>query len=334
MMSGSEDSALCTACAPSVPLDPFGNHASACRTGAKARYDLHSSLCKTIAKFARLTGASVSIEPATHNILLNKLSPAQCRTLFPKNAGGNNTRASTLRSLLHRIATLGPGPDKTKLTIEAEQFATQTPLDVKGLRLDIDINFDDTQLCIDVGGTHPTTSSSLRSVSTFTHKLHESERKLGTQGARNEHLHEPSPNVKRMINTKNKRYTPLMALANQQCVAGFRKVPPRFFPCIVSHLGEFSPDLMAVVETITKKYGATVGLERTFDGVPLKRKTGTFRSDLKSSIIFATARGFGRALLLAGRPWAGSSTGSLDSQWTQVPRWFRDSSLVVDDPGS
>jgi len=299
-------------------LDATGNHACSCKSAAKARYGLHGRLCRTIGHFAKLAGAEVRFEPPTSDLLLSALSPAQCRTLFPKRPGGvNSERAVTLNRMLEKLVNIPPGHAKEALAREAQQFALDSPDGVKGLRVDIQVSFDDSELWIDAGGVHPTAPSILSAVSSFVKKLHDTECRLGPALAKEAHMREPSPAVKRAASTKTKRYDPILRLAGAQYQVGNRKILPKFYPCIVSHLGEMSPHLIQIVEHITRKFTASVSGMSFEDGIKKQRRTGLFRRRFKDGLMAANAAGFGRTINAAGRPWTARS-GDLDGLWEYV----------------
>ena len=313
--------ALCGGCDPRKPIDAVGNHAAACRSAAKARYALHTAICRTIAHFARRAGASVSLEPSTKSLLLNTLTKDQCRVLFPKKPSCvSRDLTAKLGRLITRVATMAPGPRKDEAVREAEQFAANIPFGTKGLRTDIDIGFNDCSLWIDAAGIHPTATSQSREVHKFNMRVTETEAALGAGAAKEVHLHEPSPCVLKTVKRKTDLYAPLVSAGKAHALSGLRKVAPQFHACILSHLGEMSSGLVTVVETVTRKFGELTAAERLHDGVSLKRKTGAFRSEFKNALMAVNAGGFGRAIGDAGRSWVCAGD-LLNTFWECVPEW-------------
>ena len=316
--------ALCGGCDPRKPIDAVGNHAAACRSAAKARYALHTNICRTIAHFARRAGASVSLEPSTKSLLLNTLTKDQCRVLFPKKPSRvSRELTAKLGQLITKVATMAPGPLKDEAAREAERFAANIPFGTKGLRIDIDIEFNDCSLWIDAAGIHPTATSQFREVHKFNARVSETEKALGAGAAKEAHLHEPSPCIAKTVKRKTDLYAPLLSAGRAHALSGLRKTAPQFHACILSHLGEMSSGLVTVIETVTRKFGELAAAEHLHDGVSLKRKTGAFRSEFKNALMAVNARGFGRAIGDAGRSWVCAGD-LLNTFWECVPEWERD----------
>ena len=63
--------------APQCVLCPTGLHSTACVSSFKARYALHTEPVRVVAAFARETGGTTDIEPATDGLLLNTLGADQ-----------------------------------------------------------------------------------------------------------------------------------------------------------------------------------------------------------------------------------------------------------------
>ena len=64
--------------------------------------------------------------------------------------------------------------------------------------------------------------------------------------------------------------------------------------CIFSHLGEFSPVAIRVVEIITLAFQGMTSRQLFEDGVSLKRRTAQFRTEFKDALMCANASGFGQ----------------------------------------
>ena len=108
--------------------------------------------------------------------------------------------------------------------------------------------------------------------------------------------------------------------AKAQVAKGPRARAPVMAACIFSHLGEFSPVAIRVVEIITLAFQGMASRQVFEDGVSLKRRTAQFRMEFKDALMCANASGFGHTLSVAGRPRAGHHTSSLGAN-CGIPDW-------------
>ena len=106
---------------------------------------------------------------------------------------------------------------------------------------------------------------------------------------------------------------------------GVRTTAPKFFPCIISHIGEMSPNLLVLIEQLVGQYKKRCAKTHYEDGVKMTRRTGDFRRRIKDALMATNARGFGRVIADAGGRWNGA-TSVLLSHWDYVPTWEVDSS--------
>ena len=126
--------------------------------------------------------------------------------------------------------------------------------------------------------------------------------------------------MQKAVATKHNRYAPLLTIAAGQTQNGGRSVAPQMIAAAVTHLGEMSPDLIALIETCTRKFGESIAKERRSDAVLLKRRTGEFRSRFKNAIMAANARGVGNMIADASRHWS-HSLDTIGAFWDRVPSW-------------
>ena len=110
-------------CAPAIlqqhltPRVAHG-HVVSCDTTFKARYALHSDtqIERVVGAFAAEAGGTIEYEPATSGLLLNKLNPSQCRTLFPRYSSRSAVaRAAQLAQVWNQWA-LSPPRDQSGCT--------------------------------------------------------------------------------------------------------------------------------------------------------------------------------------------------------------------------
>jgi hypothetical protein len=285
-------------------LSPTGSHCTWCKTGGAARYRLHTTMNCVCDDFAREAGGITTREPPTHGLLMGKYGAGQCRLMFPKvNSIESKGRQEVMRRMADMQAGMQEGPAKVKHIQNMAAFAAATPGKWKGLRIDLRVLFPDCEVWVDVGSVHPTSNSTSRAVTIWAEKLAVAERAARGGRARNSMLKVPSPAVKVACVTKHNRYAPLVAIAANQHKKGVRPFAPRFVAAIISHTGEFAPELITMIELFTKqfaKHSRTLNLE---DGVREARRTSDFRRRFKDALMVAVLGGFGRVLHSAGGPW-------------------------------
>ena len=64
----------------------------------------------------------------------------------------------------------------------------------------------------------------------------------------------------------------------------------------MSHVGEFSPDLLLLVELFTKKFDNLCKSDPRHDGISRAHRTGDYRCRFKDALIATGLTGFGRML--------------------------------------
>ena len=93
------------------------------------------------------------------------------------------------------------------------------------------------------------------------------------------------PVVVETYKTKVDRYDRMRQIAVSQHAAGKRPFKPSFYAAIMSHAGEFSPDLILLVELFTKKFDNLCKSDPRHDGISRARRTGDYRCRFKDALI-------------------------------------------------
>jgi hypothetical protein len=294
---------LCDAghCSPHT-LDPTANHAVGCRGSFGPRYGLHERINRTITKFAREAGGQTEREPPTVGLLQHLCTPDQCRTWFPKKTNpASRVRAMQLRQMVDQAHRVDRGPAKQEIMNKIHAFALATPGGTKGLRIDSRITFSDEEYWVDAGAVHPTPNCATSQITKWVKAHTEANTEAGGILRMNAMLMEPSPRIRARCNEKHDTYRGLIDIAHSQHKAGSRATMPVFVAAIISHTGEMAPELVTLVENITRQYAKTITPGDQEDGVSRNRKTGMFRARFKDALMSAMAEGFGRLLAAAGR---------------------------------
>ena len=291
---------VCSKHAPAT-MDPTGGHTAACTTAFKARYDLHTSVNRVVGRFAKEAGGVLAYEPQTSKLLLDSLTAAQCRTLFPRyTSRAAVERAKTLSEMWQRWAQMPPGVQQDTLASEAATYAASTPAKWKGLRIDLQVLFPDGEVWVDVGTVHSTRNSSIGQVFNWTKRLTAAENDAVGARAMSAMAREASPVVAEACKAKVDRYDRMRQIAVSQHAAGKRPFKPSFYAAIMSHAGEFSPDLILLVELFTKKFDNLCKSDPRHDGISRARRTGDYRCRFKDALIATGLTGFGRMLNATG----------------------------------
>jgi hypothetical protein len=224
--------------------------------------------------------------------------------MFPKvNSNETKGRQEIMRRLVAIQAGMAEGPAKVKHMQLMHAFAAATPGKWKGLRIDLQVQFPTCEVWVDVGTVHPTSNSTSRAVTIWTEKLAAAERATRGVKARNSMLRVPSPVIKTACSTKHNRYAQLVAIAVNQQSRGDRPFAPRFFAAIISHAGEFAPELITMIEIFTKQFMRHSRSLHLEDGVKEARRTSDYRRRFKDALMVAVMGGFGRVLHTSGGPW-------------------------------
>ena len=303
-------------------LDPTGQHACFCKSGKKAKYQMHSQLNLTFQRFAREAGGHTEREPGTSSILMNKIAPAHVRLMFSKTNNAQQRARQTIMTILsNNFLGTNDGERRRRLAQQMQQLADQSPKEWKGLRIDLRVSFPDAEVWIDGSIRHPTAATQLPRVTAWTHKLLAAEADaLAGGGGRNLMDREASPMVSVACAQKHKTYGPLLETARRQHTNKDRPFAPVFVAGVISHAGEMAPELIGMVEFFTNQYAkhiSTMGFE---DGVPKARRTADYRCRFKDALMTTVLRGFGRTLGAVGLPWDQAGALPLYEENRVVPR--------------
>jgi len=190
----------------------------------------------------------------------------------------------------------------------------------EGLRVDCIADMSTAFLWIDVGVVHPTARSKLPQAVSWVRQHDIAEKAVRGSRYNNAFVGKPTPPVKTYQTLKEGKYSAMVEEAKCQVKKGRRARAPVLAACIFSHLGEFSPVALRVVELITLTYRAMISKQYFEDGVPIKKRTAAFRTRFKDALVCANASGFGNTLSVAGRPRAGRHTSSPDAN-SGIPDW-------------
>ena len=306
-------------------LDPTGTHAASCPSTWRARTAAHNIIVRILRDFANEAGAvSVTMEPATHALLNNALTAAECRTLMPKaQTQANISRANRLTEALRVCNSLsGEDPALPAAMSTLREILAETPDDTKGVRLDLEILFSDNQLAwVDVALPHPTAASYLSASVTWVRKL-EDDITVQSRGARasNHSNCEPSPAVVQAIKAKVKRYNTMLAIADQQFRGKKRLTNPMFFAAVATHHGEFSPDMIRLIELLTRQASRNFKFGHDTQGLSRQRFTSMFRTRLKDALTTGIATGYAGHICAAGTPIQGWVSAPIDARLDE-PSW-------------
>jgi hypothetical protein len=306
-------------------LDPTGAHATACKTGAKGRYRIHTLLANVVKDFGVEAGGTATMEPATRHLLMERFDKDLCRVLFPKTqTADGEKRKGQMEILVKQFSAKAQGPARDQIRRLMQELVDETPGNWKGLRIDIQILFPDEEIWVDVGSVHPTPESSQRTVTIWQEKLDREERKVRNTRKLNSMRKEGSPCVASACRTKHKRYQGMVDLALQQKANAHRMFAPLFVAGIVSHSGEFASELITMVERFTRQFlklSKTMHLE---DGVSDALRTSDYRCRFKDAMMTAVMKGWGDTLGSAGLPWdRNDGTPALDTYSGFIPSMER-----------
>ena len=288
---------ICRRC--NLPLGPTGKHAASCKSGAAARYAMHTELALTVVHHATSIGIEANHEPSTSAVLLHEVAPDVCRVIFAKNADQLAKDASAaVEKNLNLIQSAVSIETRTALSDEIDEILASVPSSIKARRIDVQLKGPDgKELWVDVGTTNLTKITTTTSCFKFF-------KKEVTSGVASTLM---SPAVRLRVTAKHKHYKPILQMAQQQARRRDRASAPDFAACIVSQTGEFSHDFFATIEWLAMYKFREVANGLQLDGIAPGRATAIFRNDMKDQIISAVWKGVGSMLLSAGLPAAGSA---------------------------
>ena len=286
----------------SPELDPTGDHVcSQCPGSRLAQISLHTRVARAVHHAASLCADS-RLEPSMPSTLLGEYTEDDCRLLFPRwpNAATNRLaeRSLEVHHELHALAV--DDPKRQELIEEWASLKRRIDGNTCSRRLDVEITAPDGDVAwVDVAGLHPTSSSYLAANVSFVRKL------TNVDGHPSEALraleNKPSPAIQSRARQKKDKFQVLNTIAELQVDTGKRMKRPVFLACIVSHLGELSPDFHSLIGWLTGKMKSSIAngpLRR--DGLDPDVAAHRFASDLKCSLMCAIVNGFGRVLTYGG----------------------------------
>ena len=286
-------------------IDPSGAHASSCSGSAKTRYGAHQAFSRALQRLSAKAGFASAHEPTAKALLGDRFTEDQCRGLFPKqSSGASRSIADDLKRDLD--AFFDPrADDATRCLAQDSMRKTLERIPPKTEMLRIDCSLTDTrsaaELWVDVNYTHGSCASYREGQLSFHLASLQAEREQPFRAPK--HLPElVSPALQKAVAAKEAKYLPLVTLANLQQAHRQRATVPRFFAACVTHAGEFSPAVFALIEAVC------VGFKQSFDAafprsfISKPQAVAGFRSALKDSVIMCLVSGFGKQLRTSGFP--------------------------------
>jgi hypothetical protein len=299
-------------------LDLHGNHAnSTCPAVASGRYKRHTALRQACAIMERKAGLKVGEEPSTYELLLRKFTPLQCRLMFHKSPNkqhledvdallGLMTEAekprvtpSEKKAIMNKI---DDGLKVMQMMMAGKSYEVKEG-DRQGLRVDIDI-FDvhtGATRWLDVTSVHTTCKSYLKAEL----KWAEANIQAFLEGKDEKHWpHLEGARAAKAEKDKRALYGQMAMEGRRQKIKGLRKEEPVFVPLVVTTHGEMGLAMVKHQEWVTGVYKAKVaqdGLDHPReDGVSPKQLTSVFRTEFRTSVQVAVAKGVAQMLSEAG----------------------------------
>ena len=290
-------------------LDPTGNHAASCISTYGSRVRTHNEIRDLITRTAKEVGFEASSEPATEEVLLGEFSRQEVKLLFPKKKTFENAKVlQEFNDCKFRLAA-GNLTDEEVLVLNEhlDNLLAFPKPDAKCITLDVLIEHADLKqpIWIDVARIHTTANSRLKEAAHWFKDEAKAELLAYNTGAPNPFNKMPSKAVAKYAELKYNHYGTLLELANRQIRKGLRQSTPKLLAGIITHTGEFSEDIFALVELVAKKAKANALDAPSLDGIPPSRVAAEIRTRFKDALAVVNARGVGRALLEAGLPRAG-----------------------------
>jgi hypothetical protein len=264
-------------------------------------------------------GLSVREEPSTHDLLLRKFTPLQCRLMFHKYPNKLHLKEVEALLVLMRAAgkpRVAPAEKKELLSkidaglrlMQASMKGTCYELkekDRQGLRVDIETvdRRSGTTRWSDVTSVHSMCKSYRRAEIART-ELNIAAFSAGK--AEEDWPHLEGSRAAKAEKDKRALYGQMAMVGRRQHLKGLRKKEPLFVPLVVTTHGEMGLAMIAHQEWVTGVYRDKVineGLvhERE-DGVSAVQLTATFRTAFRTGVQVAIAKGLAQMLAEAGQP--------------------------------
>ena len=244
------------------------------------------------------------MEPPTKKVLLSQYTDVECRSLFFK--AGTKMQREERKAILNEMETLdsSSSDDKEERSAELKVKLDQLKEDEKGgLRLDLQMNdrIANESLWIDCSCVHATCKSRIdkefNRVNAWLAQQRDS--KQPSDIAPKDRKIDPLATVavEEQAKLKIQTYAPLLDIAHRQVRTGLRTKAPEFVPAICSTFGELGSGMIRVQEWLTRILCRSAVEE---DGMKVPELTARFRSNFRSSMLVAIAKGQAQMLLDAG----------------------------------
>jgi hypothetical protein len=290
--------------------DHAGNHTCWCSSANKGRCLLHRQVNAAIMKAADKAGFICSPEPDTEGLLGGSVDPGRLGSIFPKVPNKESrARHSQLSHDIEEISSASVSVSKKNAMAKAAMDKGAPPIKLDAacmLRADAFLEPKDGNggtILIDASITHITAKSALQSsLKYFTNEL---------QTEREDYKNNmPTPLLQKLTNSpqvvatakkKDDKYALIERLMNLRVAignSGMRRV--KFIPAIMSHRGELGGGLIDLIETCSARFKARERRQENIDGYTPAQATAAYRSNFKSSLLVALAKGWGAQLLSTG----------------------------------
>ena len=284
--------------------DHNGDEFCGCTNAAAPRAIMHIELAKVVQTFGEEALGETHYEPGTSEVLLNLLTPEDCRTRFPKAKKGEAGIHDDLLARLLKAIRTTTSPEERKKLLQEVGHATNKHVahmsDSKGLRIDVQIKLPRHELLIDVGTTHHTQKSMTTQMFAWATAIQASEKRARTHNILVPPNITPTPVVGTVVKNKVTKYSPLMRVLEAHHLLKKRSNMPKFYACIASHGGELSPHFHEVIELLAAQVKQRYKRERPMDGLTPAQAAASFRTRFKDRIATVVAKGFGRMARMGG----------------------------------
>ena len=112
-----------------------------------------------------------------------------------------------------------------------------------------------------------------------------------------------TPAVRLAQADKHKKYRPMLRTAQMQFANKRRPTNPDFWGCIAAHEGEWSTNLIDMIEFLAmSRFGAVQRAPRRRDGVKPSGASAEVRAMMRDRFAITLARGWGKQLRSGGFP--------------------------------
>jgi hypothetical protein len=291
-------------------LDHAGNHASGCTSAFGARNQLHRLINRVWFRAGTSLNLECRIEPPTHELLMNRFSPAEARALFPKVVNKvSQKRSDDIAVLIDQMRKCSDAEEKHRLHQECNKLiAAQLGDSTKGLRVDLLIKIQNNTLWFDGSATHISVRSNRAKVLKFL--VNELENDKEDSDERSFNL--PTPAVNARNTTKYTRYKPMLNIALMQKARNIRHDDIEFLPLVMTHTGELAPEVFIAIEKLAMEARRQTKVTPSPIGIMPALASAQMRTRIKDGMAAAMATGFGYVLRAAGFPSDGQAVDSQD----------------------